>query len=133
MTLPIKESSETVFLPVDLVLWIESANKYAILHTAKRAFVVRRTIESLLEQLKSESFLRIHRTAVIRKGAIWSVRPLHHGDQIVVLTDGTVLTLSRTYRAAFFAEIQQSSRMTDSNQPSSPYKPIPRSASWREQ
>jgi DNA-binding LytR/AlgR family response regulator len=114
VTLPVKEGATTVFLPVESVLWIESANKYAILHTSKQSYLIRRTIRNLVDQLKSESFLRIHRTAVIRKSAIRSVRPLFHGDQSVLLRDGTVLTLSRRYRRMFFAEMAQTSKAESS-------------------
>ena len=116
VALRVKENEETLFVPVEMVQWIESANKYAVLHTANRSFVIRRTIRSLVDDLKSESFVRIHRSAVVRKGAVRSVRPLFHGDQRVVLTDGTALTLSRRYRAVFFAEMQQTSGPQNSTQ-----------------
>jgi hypothetical protein len=105
-TLRVKENSETIFLPIESLLWIESANKYAVLHATNRSFIVRRTIRSLLNELGPASFTRIHRTTLIRKTAVWSIRPLHHGDQTIVLKDGTALTMSRRYREAFLAEME---------------------------
>ena len=101
--LPIKQTSGTTFVPVDEITSIEAANKYVVVRTRDRCYIVRRTIHSVVQELCPEPFVQIHRSLVVRKTAIREVRPLIHGDHSVMLEDDTEVTLSRNYRESFFA------------------------------
>jgi two-component system LytT family response regulator len=103
--LAIKQESSVVFVPVEQVLWIEAANKYVIIRTAKQSYISRQTIQSVVDELSPEQFVRTSRSIVIRKNAVREVKPLFHGDHIVFLIDGTELALSRNYRDKFFSEM----------------------------
>ena len=64
--------------------------------------VARLTIQHIAGHLDPKQFVRIHRSILVRKSAVRGLHPLFHGDYTVKLIDGTELTLSRTYREAFF-------------------------------
>lgn len=101
----VKQESGIRFIPVEQILWVEAANKYVVIRTAHQSHISRQTIQSMVEELSPEQFVRISRSIVVRKSAISEVNPLFHGDHLVVLADGTELALSRTYREVFFAEM----------------------------
>lgn len=103
--LAIKEESTVRFVPVERILWIEAANKYVVVRTADRSYVSRQTIQSVVEELSPEHFVRTSRSVVVRKNAVSEVKPLFHGDHIILLVDGTELALSRNYREMFFSEM----------------------------
>lgn len=103
--LAIKEDSMVKFVPVERILWIEAANKYVVVRTPDHSYVSRQTIQSIVEELSPEHFVRTNRSIVVRKNAVREVKPLFHGDYIIVLIDGTELTLSRNYRENFFSEM----------------------------
>ena len=103
--LAIKQESGVRFLPAEQILWIEAANKYVVIRTADHSYISRQTIQSIVDQLSTEHFVRTSRSIVVRKSAIAEVKPLFHGDHVVLLTDGTELALSRTYRETFFSEM----------------------------
>jgi two-component system LytT family response regulator len=103
--LAIKQESGVRFIPVEHILWIEAANKYVVIRTADHSYISRQTIQSIVEELSPEQFVRISRSVVVRKSAISEVRPLFHGDHIVALADGSELALSRTYGELFFSEM----------------------------
>ena len=42
--------------------------------------------------------MRIHRSTIVNIDRIKELRPLFNGDHVVILRDGTRLTLSRNYR-----------------------------------
>jgi two-component system, LytTR family, response regulator len=98
----VKEDAGITFVPVDDVLWIEAANKYVVIHSSVGTHVARLTIQHIATRLDPKQFVRIHRSILVRKSAVRGLHPLFHGDYTVKLTDGTELTLSRTYREAFF-------------------------------
>jgi two-component system, LytTR family, response regulator len=103
--LSIKEDEGIVLVPVDRILWIEAANKYVIVHTTDHKHILRQTIQSLEDTLDPKQFVRIHRSILVRKAAVRGLHPLFHGDYIVKLTNGVELTLSRSFRGAFFQQI----------------------------
>jgi two-component system LytT family response regulator len=103
--LAIKQDSGVRFVPVEEVLWIEAANKYIVIRTPDHSYISRQTIQSVVDELNPEQFVRTNRSIVVRKNAIREVKPLFHGDHAVVLTDGTELALSRNYRETFFREM----------------------------
>ena len=105
--LAIKQESGVRFVPVEQVLWIEAANKYVVIRTADHSYISRQTIQSIVDGLGTDHFVRTSRSIVVRKSAVSEVKPLFHGDHVVILADGTELALSRNYRDAFFSEMAQ--------------------------
>jgi two-component system, LytTR family, response regulator len=103
--LSIKEEDGIVFVPVNQILWIEAANKYVVVHTTERKHILRQTIQNLEDTLDPKQFVRIHRSILVRKSAVRGLHPLFHGDYLVKLTNGAELTLSRSFRGAFFQQI----------------------------
>lgn len=103
--LSIREGERIEFLPVEDILWIEAANKYIVVHTDKGSHVLRHTIQGLQDRLDPREFVRTHRSTLVRKGAVRGLQPLFHGDYIVKLINGAEVTLSRSFRAAFFREM----------------------------
>jgi two-component system LytT family response regulator len=83
---------------LDDVDWVEAADNYVKVHASGQTHLLRETLAHLHSRLDRERFLRIHRSTVVNLERIQSLYPLFHGDQIVVLRDGTELTLSRRYR-----------------------------------
>jgi two-component system LytT family response regulator len=102
----IKDESGIVFVPVEDILWIEAANKYVVVHTRDATkYIARQTIQSLEDALDPAQFVRIHRSVLVRKSAVRGLHPLFHGDYLVKLATGTELTLSRSFREAFFRQM----------------------------
>jgi two-component system, LytTR family, response regulator len=78
--------------------WFEAEDNYVRVHTAGRRYLVRQTMRALEDQLKGKDFARIHRGAIVNMARVRELRALFHGEYEVVLSDGTRLTLSRTFR-----------------------------------
>ena len=74
-------------------------------HTATRSYLLRRTLQDLLEQLGEQRFMRIHKSTVVNLNAIASLTALFKGDYEVELRNGRSLRLSRRYRDRLFARM----------------------------
>jgi two-component system LytT family response regulator len=105
--LSIKGDEQIVFVPVEEVIWIESANKYVVIHTAAGSHILRQTIRGLEERLDPREFVRTHRSTLVRKAAVRGLQPLFRGDYIVKLVNGAEVALSRTFRELFFREMSR--------------------------
>lgn len=88
-------------LPLAEVLRLSSANKYTCIVTEREQHLVRQPISELAARL-APAFVRIHRGEVVHLDAVRKAQPAGHGDSKLSLRDGSEVTLSRTYRAAFF-------------------------------
>jgi two-component system, LytTR family, response regulator len=85
-------------IAADRVDWIEAADNYVVLHAGVESFTVRDTLTRLDAELDPDVFVRIHRSTVVRLDRIVELLPAFHGDFVVVLRDGSRVTMSRTYR-----------------------------------
>lgn len=75
------------------VLWIEAQGKKSVIHTANEAIETTNALAEYRELLDSGEFIRPIRYAIVRKGAI-----SRQQGNVLILTDGTQIPVSRTYR-----------------------------------
>jgi two-component system LytT family response regulator len=94
----VKTGGRIFFLRVEEIDWIEAAGNYVKLHVGKESHLLRETMTALEGKLDPKRFLRIHRSTFVQIDRIKEIQPWFHGDYIVILRDGTKLTLSRSYR-----------------------------------
>ena len=94
----IKTPGRVFFVRQEDIDWIEAADNYVNLHVGADTHLIRETMNSLEGRLDSRKFLRIHRSTSVNAERIKDLRPWFHGEYVVLLKDGTELTLSRTYR-----------------------------------
>lgn len=94
----IKAPGRMYFIRQDEIDWIEAADNYVNLHSGAETHLIRETMNALEQRLDPTRFLRIHRSTIVNADRIKELRPWFHGEYIVLLRNGTELTLSRTYR-----------------------------------
>ncbi len=83
----------------DEIDWIEAAGNYVRLNIGAQCHLLRETMASIEARLDPAAFLRIHRSVIVNLERIRELKPSGGGEYVVVLRDGTELTLSRGYRA----------------------------------
>jgi two-component system LytT family response regulator len=96
--LAIKSGGSVYFLRTDEIDWVEAAGNYTRLHAGKQVHLLRETMTALETKLDPKRFARIHRSAIVNLERVRELQPYFHGDYIVLMQDGTQLTLSRNYR-----------------------------------
>lgn len=97
--LVVEESDRSFFLPVSAVDWVESARNYVCIHVPGATHVLRSTLDEIASRLDPDRFLRINRSQLINLDRVREMRRWFHGEQIVILYDGTELRWSRRFRA----------------------------------
>lgn len=94
----VKQGDRHLLVRLAAVQWIEAEDNYVRLHVEGTSHLLRQTMSGLLERLDPRLFRRIHRSAIVNLDFIREFQPWTSGDQLVIMRDGTRLTLSRTYR-----------------------------------
>jgi two-component system LytT family response regulator len=91
----VKNGSQTTFIKVDTVDYIESASNYAILHTETGNHVVRETLLNLEIKLSPGKFRRVSRSVIVHLERIREIHADAQGDHVIVLQSGQQLSLTR--------------------------------------
>jgi two-component system LytT family response regulator len=97
----------------DLVLdaaeidWIKAEDYCAAVHTAGRRHVIRESLNSLEQRLDPASFVRVHRSAIVRLDRIRELRSDGPGGGFLILRDGTRLPVSRRRRERVAALVRR--------------------------
>lgn len=96
--LTVRDGSKTLRIPVTDIVWVEAEDYCTRIHAGQRRPLVRRSMQSLAEELAPAGFLRVHRSAIVNLARVREVAPLATGDADATLSDGTVVRVSRTFR-----------------------------------
>ncbi len=94
--LAVKTGSQTLFIKVEDVAYIESAANYAVVHARAENHVLRETLTSLENRLPPSIFLRISRSIIVNLEHIKSLQSSPNGEYLIVLQDGHQLALTRS-------------------------------------
>ena len=93
----VKSVNRIVIVQVKDVVRLEAEDNYVRLW-ADRPYLHKETLTRLMSVLDPAEFLRIHRSHAVNIESVRELRPLLHGEYLVVLTNGTELTSGRSYR-----------------------------------
>ncbi len=96
--LAVRDRDKVRFVKTADIDWIEASGNYLVLHAGKENHVLRETLTSLEAQLSPKEFFRINRSALVHIDRVRHVEPAFNDEHIVVLADGTRLTLTRGLR-----------------------------------
>jgi|SRR5947209_3528827 len=94
----VKTAGRTVILATDEIDWIGTAGNYLRLHAGRETHLIRDRMSQLESRLDPKQFARVHRSIIVNVDRVKEMHPLFNGDQVLILRDGTQLTMSRTYR-----------------------------------
>ena len=96
--LVVKSGGRVFFLRTDEIDWIEAAGNYVRLHLGEESHLFRETMNRMEARLDGRRFVRIHRSRIVNTERVKELQPWFNGEHVVVLQNGTRLTLSRGYR-----------------------------------
>ena len=96
----IPHRSEMIRIAAQDIERIEAERDYMRLHVGQRSFLLHQTITELERKLDPASFIRLHRSTIVRRDRI--ARLAHDGLGIwrAILADGTEIRIGRTYLPA---------------------------------
>lgn len=94
-----KESGAYQIVRADTIDWIEASDGAVHVHAGKIVYTSRQTLAEVGQRLDPAVFLRVHRSVIVNRARIRTVKPLWKGEYVVVLEGGKSLGTGRTYRA----------------------------------
>jgi two-component system, LytTR family, response regulator AlgR len=95
----VSEASGLVRLPVEAIDRISAERDYMRLHSGKRSWLINHTISKLEEELDPNLFVRIHRSAMVRRDFVSGLRRDATGRWFARFPDGEEQKVGRLYLA----------------------------------
>jgi len=95
-----KGVTDLVRLAPAAIDWIEADGGYVRLHVGERSYLHRCSLSLLERNLATSNFVRVHRAALVRVGAISEIRRTRLGGSEVILLSGTRVPTGRVYGKA---------------------------------
>lgn len=92
--------SEKRRLPLTEIRWLEAERDFVRVHMNGRAHLVSAMLGHLEKALDARAFLRIHRSAIVRKDKVRAVIRGRFSTPVLELEDGHRLPVGRKYREA---------------------------------
>jgi two-component system LytT family response regulator len=96
----LKDRGRVVVLDDAEVDWLQAEGDYVRVYTRGKSLLVRERLSLMESKLDPARFARIHRSTIVNVARIRELKPQPNRESSVVLKDGTVLKLSRSFRDA---------------------------------
>lgn len=93
----VSEARGLVRLSVEDIERISAERDYMRLHVGKRSWLINHTIGRLEEELDPEKFVRLHRSAIVRRDFVTGLRRDEGGRWWAMLADGEAQKVGRLY------------------------------------
>lgn len=97
----INNGRENIIVWVDDILQITSATPYIFIHLTHKKYLHSATLKVMSQQLDSNTFIRVHKSALVNISKIKSFKSRLNGDYDLLLINGDAVRLSRTYTPYF--------------------------------
>jgi len=95
----VRAQGEHLRIPAEAIVRFQAERDYVRIHVEGGQHLYRESLASLEQRLDPADFVRIHRSAIVRRQAIARVRPGPFAALVAVLSDGAEVRVGRTYEA----------------------------------
>lgn len=96
--LAIKDGSTTTFVSVKEIDWIDAAGDYMCIHVKGETHIMRTTMKELEAKLDPSVFQRVHRSTIVNLQRVEKVSSHINGEYHLILSCGSSLKMSRSYK-----------------------------------
>jgi len=98
--LAIPDGRKTSCIEVDAIDWVDAAGDYMCVHVSGETYVLRGTMKRLEELLDPDTFVRVHRSAIVNRHRVSALRAHRNGEYFLRLSCDHELKLSRKYKSS---------------------------------
>jgi hypothetical protein len=105
-------ANRKMLIDVNEISYFEAFPPYINIYCGSRKYLYSDTLKSMESKLDRLKFIRVHKSFIVNLNDVVSYKSRHNGDYDLILTDGTILRLSRKYAADFKSLYQKSPRLT---------------------
>ncbi|WP_268121613.1 LytR/AlgR family response regulator transcription factor [Roseivirga pacifica] len=98
----IKERNKLVKVNVSDILWVSVEDKYSILHTADKRFVLRQSLKEVAEKLDDSIFVQVHRSHIVNISTVEDIDL----QLFTISVNGEEVPLGKSYKDNLVQRLQ---------------------------
>ncbi|MBL0938452.1 MAG: response regulator transcription factor [Gemmatimonadaceae bacterium] len=91
----VTERGASHVIPIREIEWVQADGYTVWLHTARRAWLLRERMHTLESRLATAGFMRVHRSAIVRRDVMVSISNDGAGSTHLLLTSGVRVRVAR--------------------------------------
>ncbi len=92
----VKTGSKIKVIPVDQIEYLEADDDYVEVHTAEGRYLKQQTMKYFEAHLDNQTFIRVHRSFIVKIGQIVQLEPYEKDSKILILKSGKKIKVSKT-------------------------------------
>lgn len=96
--LVIRSSGKIILLDTKDIRWVEADDYYIKIHGNEDTYMIRESLRGIYEKLPSDSFMRVHKSAIVNMNRVKSLEHLQNAEYMINLDDSTQIKVSRSYK-----------------------------------
>jgi hypothetical protein len=97
----IQNGKEKVLVKIADIIQITAENPYILVHTLNKKYLYNESLKSVITKMDNEQLIRVHKSTLVNIQKVKSFKSRLNGDYDLVLENGEIVRLSRTYAAGF--------------------------------
>lgn len=94
----VRVRGEIIFVRTATIDWISAEGNYSRLHTGETSYLLRESMQSLDDGLDPNTFIRVHRSAIVNLDRVQKLVTGSDAALSIVLTTGAAVPLGPSYR-----------------------------------
>ncbi|MDB6167640.1 MAG: two component transcriptional regulator, LytTR family [Verrucomicrobia bacterium] len=98
--LAFKVGGDYLFVDAGAVVWVRAEGEFVQVCVGGQIHRVRESLQAIEDRLDRGRYARIHRSFIVNMAHVARIAPTMYGDYTVLMSEGTRLRLSRSYRHA---------------------------------
>lgn len=104
--LPVRIGNKTVLLNIPKISHIISSGCYAEIYTKEKKFLIRESLNNLVDVLNPQTFFRVHRSAIVNFKYIQEIVHSEYSEIDVRMRDGKLIRISKSQKREFLDHIR---------------------------
>lgn len=96
----VRQAGRSIRIDIEQVDWFESERDYVIIHMGDKTITMRQSLSQLMKTLDPSKFIRVHRSALVRRTFVKAVERKKGRANAIILTNGLRLPIGTTYSVA---------------------------------
>lgn len=105
-------NNKKLLLQANDILYFSANSPYISIYHSSKKHLHTETLKSLETQLDDKQFIRIHKSHIVNIKKIVSIQSRQNGDYDIILSDSTILRVSRNYAKDFKSKFSEQHQLT---------------------
>lgn len=104
--LPVRIGNKTVLISINKISYIIASGYYAEIYTKEKKYLIRESLNNLIDTLDPKTFFRVHRSAIVNLKYVQEIVHSEYSEIDVRMRDNKLISVSKSQKRDFMDHIR---------------------------